>query len=122
MPNLIVTDRALLDFVDIRNYSVEEWGQTTAEKYLDDLEAALQRLSEAPTLLRQESQVAGHLYFYRVRQHFLVCDIMDDSIYLLTVLHCSMDLPGRLTKLQPTLSEEVKLLHRKLNEYRKNSD
>lgn len=93
MATLVVTDRALLDFIDVRNYSVEEWGDATADKYLADLEAALQRLAEAPSLLRQDVQVAGHLYFYRVQKHFLVCDVIADSNYSLTVLHCNMDLP-----------------------------
>ena len=114
MTKAIVTNRALDDLRAIRTYSVEEWGQTTADKYLDAFDAALQRLSEMPALLREEPQIASRLHFYRVHKHFLVCDMIGETIYFLTVIHGSMDLPERLADLQPTLALEVKLLHSKL--------
>lgn len=116
MVTIVLTERALQDLRDIRDYSLEEWGQTATDKYLDDFEAAIGRLSEMPVLLRQEPQIASGLYFYRVRKHFLVCDMFADTVFVLTVIHCNMDLPARLADLQPTLTAEVELLRRKLQE------
>ena len=113
---LVLTELAINDLAEIRRYSTKEWGRKTAEKYLDDLEAGLQRIQDQPTLLMSVPDLESHLRFYRVRQHLFVCDFLPGSIVVLTVIHGSMDLPSRLGELQPTLVAEVALLHRKLHQ------
>jgi plasmid stabilization system protein ParE len=53
-PVVELTDRALDDLRKIELYSVQEWGRKAAEKYLDDISAALDRLSDHPEILRLE--------------------------------------------------------------------
>lgn len=111
---LLLTERALTDIEAIFAYSVEQWGKRTADRYLDDLEAGLQRIQEQPGLLKAEADLHPALQFYRVNQHLLACDVRPKAIIVLTVIHSSMDIPARLAELQPTLVAEVELLHRKL--------
>ncbi len=111
---LLVTQRALRDLQAIFNYSTERWGKRTAGKYLDDIEAALERLKAQPDLLKPEPDLHPALAFYRINKHLLVCDARPESIVLLTVAHVSMDIPARLAELQPTLAIEVELLHRRV--------
>ncbi len=86
----------------------------TADKYLDDISAALDRLQENPEILRLEQDLAPGLYFYRVKKHFLVCDYQDGLIIVLAVIHTSMDIPARLLELEPRLAAESQLLRAKL--------
>jgi toxin ParE1/3/4 len=78
------------------------------------IEADLNRIAERPELLRGEPEFAESLKFYRAQKHILVCDIQSDAIYVLTVLHTSMEVPKRLAKLKPQLLLEVDLLHNKV--------
>ncbi|MBL8819933.1 MAG: type II toxin-antitoxin system RelE/ParE family toxin [Planctomyces sp.] len=112
---MVLTELALSDLAEIRDYSTKEWGKKTAEKYLDDLEAGLQRMQGQPALLSSVPDLASHLRFYRVRQHLLVCDFRPGSIVVLTVIHGSMDIPSRLGEMQPTLAAEVAILHKQLD-------
>ena len=112
--SLLLTRRALIDVGDIFEYSTRQWGKKTAEKYLDDIEAGLERVKEQPSLLQEAPELHSALKFYRVNKHVFVCDVLSKSIVVLTVVHASMDIPNRLAELQPTLSTEVELLHRKL--------
>jgi toxin ParE1/3/4 len=112
---VLITERALQDIRDVETYSIGRWGRAAARKYIDGIECALDRIAKEPQLLRQESQFADSLRFYRVQKHVLVFDVQDDVIYLLTVLHTGMDIPNRLVKLQPQLSLETRLLHAKLS-------
>lgn len=112
--SLRLTGRALRDIQTIFDYSVERWGKQIAEKYLDDLEAGLQRLKEHPDLLKPEPDFHSALMFYRVNKHLLVCDVRAQAIVVLTVVHASMDIPSRLGELQPSLAAEIEILHRKL--------
>jgi toxin ParE1/3/4 len=111
---LELTEFALSNLAELREYSAKEWGKKTAEKYLDDLEAGLLRIKEQPGLLSAVPDLDSHLRFYRVRQHLFICDFHPGSIVVLTVIHGSMDLASRLSELQPTLAAEVALLHAKL--------
>jgi plasmid stabilization system protein ParE len=111
---VLLTDRALCDLREIERYSVKEWGRKQADTYLAAFESALDRLKENPSLLCQEPVFASGLHFYRIRKHFLVCDFRDHAILALTVIHTSMDIPTRLTELEPRLAAEAEFLHNKL--------
>jgi toxin ParE1/3/4 len=119
---LRLTYRAANDLRDIERYSIEKWGKRTADEYLADMEAALQRLVENPELLREEPDFHSSLKFYRVNKHWLVCDVQADVILVLAVAHASMDVRNRLAELQPTLASEAEMLHAKLHrQTRRNS-
>lgn len=110
---VLLTRRALKDLREVESYSVREWGRKTAGKYLSDLESAFVRLRSEPEILRLEPDLARGLYFYRVRRHVLACDYSGDTIVVLTVMHASMDIPTRLSELEPRLVAEVRLLREK---------
>lgn len=118
--NLLLTERALHDIAEIERYSIEQFGRKTANRYIKDIEAALSRLQENPTLLRAEEDLHAELQSYRVNKHLLVCDVQQGTIFLLTVIHASRDIPTRLAEMQPNLTLEVELLHEKLAHRRKN--
>ena len=112
--DMLLTERALRDVADIERFSVAEWGKTTAAKYISDTEAALSLLQENSALLRTEEELHPELRFYRVNKHVLVCDVQQDTIFLLTVIHASRDIPSRLAEMQPSLTMEIELLHQRL--------
>ena len=116
---ILISDRAIRDILAIEEYSIETWGKRVANRYLADLEAALERLAKHPEILREEPELHMALRFHRVNKHLLVCDVQDDAIFVLTVLHASTDIPSRLSELEPTIKLEVELLHRKLQQAKK---
>lgn len=103
--------RAALDLEEIAVYSIAKWGERVADEYLDSIDFALQTLAKNPDLLRDRPEIPTALKFYRVKQHFLVCDVVYPVIYVVTIKHCSMDIPARLCELEPTLLQEVELMH-----------
>lgn len=110
---IFLTQRSLTDLRDIENYSIQQFGQKAANRYLDHIEAALDRLRVDPSILEMEPAFCPGLWFYRVQKHVLVCDMDNDQILVLTVLHTSMDLPARLQELEPRLHAEAAWLHEK---------
>jgi toxin ParE1/3/4 len=109
-----LTDRALQDLISIEDYSILTFGKRVANKYISDIEAALQRISDNPEILREEPNFHECLYFYRVNKHLLVCDVQAATIFVLTLLHANMDIPQRLNELEPALKLEVESLHQQL--------
>jgi toxin ParE1/3/4 len=116
-----LTDRTIQELNSIEEDSIKTWGKRVANRYLGDIEAALQRLSDNSGILREEPNLHETLFFYRVNKHLLVCDIQPDAIFVLTVMHTSMDIPERLTELEPTLKLEVEMLHQQLKRAGKGS-
>jgi toxin ParE1/3/4 len=109
-----LTRRAAADLREIEAYSVTEWDRRTADKYLDDVAAALDRIRDEPEILKLEPDFAPGLYFYRVRKHLLACDYREGLVIVLAVLHSSMDLRTRLQEIAPQLIGGVQILRRKL--------
>jgi plasmid stabilization system protein ParE len=60
---LLIAQRALRDMADIEKYSVAQWGNRVATKYISDIEAALVRVQEKPDLLRPEEHFHPALSF-----------------------------------------------------------
>jgi toxin ParE1/3/4 len=109
---LALSRRAIRDLEEIHRYSIEKWGDRVAEEYLDSIEEALQRLKDNPGLLSSKPAVSDYFSFYRVREHFLICTVRHKNIYVLAIRHGSMDLPNRVTELEPVLVDEAEILHR----------
>lgn len=109
-----LTQRALQDIRGIEAYSTERWGARVAAKYIGEFEAALGRLAQRPELAQPEPQFHAALRFYRVGSHLFACDVREDCVFVLTVVHAVMDLPTRLAELQPQLVIETKLLEEQL--------
>lgn len=114
MAQVGLSRRALLDIDEIDLYSSDRWGAGVAARYLADLQAALERLRDAPSLLRQWDECSPRLRFYTGREHVFVCDVIDDDVYVLAVRHAAMDLPRRIAELEPVLIEEVEILHNRV--------
>jgi toxin ParE1/3/4 len=111
-----LTDRALRDIVGIESYTVERYGKRVADKYIGKLEAGIDRVYDNPDLLCKEASFHPSLKFYRIEQHLFVCETgIEGKIIILTLLHCSMDIPSRLAELEPSLSIETDILLRHLS-------
>ena len=113
---ITLTQVALRNIQQIFDYSLERWGKEIAEKYLDEIESGLARIRENPGLLQAGTDLPASLKFYRVHKHLFICDAQPRSTVVLTVIHSSMDIPSRLAELQPTMAEEVEMLHRRLGQ------
>lgn len=118
MASVSLTRRAFRDLHGIERYSIERWGKAVAEDYPDDIEQGLNRLRENPELLRTRDGISPDFSLYRVREHFLVCTLSADRVFVLSIKHGSMDLPRRLAELEPQLLAEAELLRRALEKKR----
>ena len=111
---VLVTQRTLSDLAQIERFSIENWGEAVAARYISAFDAALARLKANPELATTVPGLHAALRLYRVNKHMLVCDLQDDALYVLTVIHTSRDIPSRLAELEPTLSHEVNALRKEL--------
>jgi toxin ParE1/3/4 len=91
---LVVTNSAQADIGDIALYSVEQWGNDTADEYIDGLQAAFELLRKKPDLGRRVSEVRAGLWRKLYREHVIYYRVASDRLFILRVLHKAM-LPSR---------------------------
>ena len=112
MVYLELSRRALLDLLEIENYSIQEWGELVAAQYMQSIEDALNLLRENPTLFKTKESHSSSLCFCRVRRYFLVCAVFEESIFVLTVKHGAVGLPNTIAEIEPQLFHEADILYR----------
>ncbi len=118
MTQIRLTYRALEDIDNIYQYSRAKWGETVAAQYLGRMQESLKLLEEYPQLLKVNDNISNRFKVYPAGKHFLVCDMIDKDIYVLTVQHMSSDLINTLQELVPTLEEEANALYQRLKRSR----
>lgn len=114
MIRIELTDRALSDLLEIEAYSIRHFGEKTATQYISRIETALSMLEANPGLLNSKSAVSDHFKFYRAGEHILVCTRQAETLIVLTVKHVQMDIPSRISELEPTLLQEAEILYFRL--------
>lgn len=114
MMELHLTERAMLDLIEICSYSIEQFGKKVADRYLVEIQNSLSLIQEHPGILQDKKWISEAFTFYPSQKRYLVCTIIAETITVLTVTHAQMDLIDRLTDLEPTLLEEANILHEAL--------
>lgn len=79
------------DLIDIWQYSFEEWGQTQADKYLDELDENIQLLAKQPELGSSRDYVKEGYRVLFVNRHAVYYTATPSIIHIVRVLHVRMD-------------------------------
>ncbi|TDR73624.1 type II toxin-antitoxin system RelE/ParE family toxin [Paludibacterium purpuratum] len=101
MSTFRLTADAKNDLVEIRRYTLHQWGALQASTYLAELRSTFHLLAESPRLGRARPDVApgvlsfphgGHVVYYQTRESVLI---------VFAVLHKSMVPESHLTSRSP---------------------
>ena len=90
----------------IWDYTLENWGEKQAEKYITELHQHLTKLPGNKLLWRSlpgnpavPDDLDITVYFSHFNHHYIFLrELSDDCIGIMTILHDSMDIPVRLTE------------------------
>lgn len=118
MTKIRLTYGALDDLDTIYMRSLEKWGEKVADQYLSHIEESLKLLAEYPQLLKTNDNISNRFKVYPASKHFLICDTLENDIYVLTVQYMSADLINTLQEMAPTLEEEANALYQRLRNSR----
>ena len=80
--------------MDIYLYSLEQFGEKQAEAYIDDLYQRFAQIAASPTLGRDFSDIHDGAWRINQQSHAIYYRQAQQSIFVLRVLHQSMD-PAR---------------------------
>jgi toxin ParE1/3/4 len=96
MPDYRLTPAAKSDLLKIWNYTIKNWGEKQAEKYLLDIESKLERLAANPELGRQRPEINLSYYSFPVKKHIIFYLQSGNHIDIIGILHGKMDINKNL--------------------------
>jgi len=83
--------RAKADLDEIWHYSAEYWGKERADRYVGDLQRAIERLASNPSHGRKEVVHAIGYVKLSSGSHMVYCRVSPDGLRVVRILHQSMD-------------------------------
>lgn len=108
---LHLTKRSTWDIEKLYLESVEEWGEKVADEYFNGLQETLITIERYPNILRKNPKISNHFMVYPYKRHWIICDKIDDFVFVLTVKFAGMNLASITDEIGPILRAESKELH-----------
>lgn len=92
-----ISARAEKDFKAIQRYTIKAYGDNQAWVYAGMLREGLRKLTDKPKLYGHSRPDIPQIYrAYKVGEHSLIYRIEGDIVYLVAILHGSMDFTSQL--------------------------
>ena len=85
------TEKAERDLEGIIDYTLQQWGVSQADTYLDDLETRAQLLADNPDLGTKREALSERLLSFPYESHILYYITGSHGITIVRVLHQNMD-------------------------------
>ena len=100
MPHYKFTEHAERDLDTIVEYTLENWGQSQAVKYVDGLEVLLGNLALEPLLGTNQDGIFNDLLSFPYDSHVVYYVKNTDGITVIRLLHKRMDKKRHLSTIQ----------------------
>lgn len=90
MTNYRLTPDAQSDLIDIRRYTVEQWGKAQSQKYLSELRQTIRLLVETPFLGKPRLDVGEDVLSFPHVSHVIYYMVHEQQLVVFGVLHKRM--------------------------------
>ena len=91
--NYKLTPDAQSDLVEIRRFTLSQWGNNQSKKYLSELRQVIRLLSETPNLGKQQQGLGLDIFSFPHSSHVIYHPHRSKPLVVFAVLHKSM-VPG----------------------------
>jgi toxin ParE1/3/4 len=94
--SLIVAPEAQMDIVGILQYTLETWGRSQADEYQSVIAGEFSAIRANPGIGHSRSDIPERYNAHQAGQHVIIFRVEAETVYVVRVLHGSMDFVGRL--------------------------
>ncbi len=88
--------RAQKDFKAIQRYTLTQYGEKQVSEYSGKLKIGLENIAKNPDLGHSRPDIPGRYRSYRVGKHSVISRMDDGIIFIVVILHGSMDFLNQL--------------------------
>jgi toxin ParE1/3/4 len=86
------------------------WGNTRADRYVDEIYTVFGKVAANPELGRLRVRRAAPFLMVAAGQHFVIYDRVNDAVVVLTVLHQVRDIERILATMRPDFLAEMEAI------------
>lgn len=90
MPAYQLTSDAQSDLIEIRRYTLANWGIQQSQKYLSEMQQTMQLLAESPTLGKPRPDIESGAFSFPYVSHVIYYLQHQEQIIVFGVLHKRM--------------------------------
>ena len=90
MPNYNLTPGAQTDLIEIRRYTIEQWGVSQSKKYTSELRKTIRVLSENPLIGIQRQDIAAGVFSFPYASHVFYYIYQNKQLVIFGILHKGM--------------------------------
>ncbi len=102
-----LSERAAQDIADIHAYSTANWGEEKADEYAQAIYLALEQLAANPNQNTSRNRRSAPFRMAAIRQYFILYEIVDDEVIVLTIMHQTRNVEKHVAKLTPGFKKLV---------------
>lgn len=90
MPKFRLTPEAQADLIEIRRYTLAQWGSAQSVKYLSDIRQTLRLLADSPSIGKFRLDVGANVQSFPHVSHVIYYVLHEQQLVVFGVLHKSM--------------------------------
>ncbi len=91
MSDYLLSPEAISDLQDIYLFTIDEWGEKQAEKYLNEIYAVFDRLTQHHSIGRSRDELEAGLRSIPIGAHVIFFMLWQSDIAIVRVLHGARD-------------------------------
>jgi toxin ParE1/3/4 len=88
--NYRLTPDAQSDLIEIRRYTLQQWGEAQSIKYLSELRQTMSLLADSPALGKERPEVGNHVMSFPHASHVIYYVLHEKRLVVFGVLHKRM--------------------------------
>lgn len=90
MSNYRLTPDAQSDLIEIRRYTLQQWGEAQSIKYLSELRQTMSMLADSPSLGKARPEVGNNVLSFPHASHVIYYVLHEKQVVVFGVLHKRM--------------------------------
>ncbi len=90
MTRFRLSSDAQTDLINIRHYTLKNWGSEQSEKYLTELQQTIELLAASPKMGKKRADISTEDLSFPYASHVIYYALQSDCLLVFAVLHKSM--------------------------------
>jgi toxin ParE1/3/4 len=86
------------DLLEIRRFTVKQWGKKQSENYIQEIKKTFQLIADMPAIGQHcENDIGKDRYYFPSRRHIVYYTFSKNKVLISAILHQNMDHQNYLT-------------------------
>ena len=94
--NLSLSSLAQNDLTAIIEYTIQQWGDNQADKYLEQIKNGLSKIQDNPNIGRVRTDISDRHRNILIEKHIVIYIVQNKQIFVSRILHQSRDIKTAL--------------------------